>query len=153
MCVGSGAPPVVSVMLELVRLGRSTEDVPSENVVVRVDERIDIIEDEISISEVLSADVLVSSKLLCGADDEAGVLREDGSPADEGLGVEDEGSGLKDDETAPVEELVALLEGGVTLDNETAELLGTEGWLIGDCEDSLVDGSGVALLGSTVVLV
>lgn len=159
MAVGSGAPPVNSET-EKLELGRTLDAVPSELVVVRLEVREDEIDgggavpDDIPISEVLLSSKVVSC---------VGAIIEDGAgddgALDDGWGALDTEEVMEaaDDEAGPTEESAALLEGGATLDEGTAEMLGAgplgaEGWLEGDCEDSLGEDSGVALLGSWVAL-
>lgn len=146
MAVGSGAPPVYSKILELGR-GRTPDAVPSENVVVRLDE-LDgggIVADEDS-----TPDVLLSSDVVSEIEDEDDTDAEDSGVAEEDATDDDEGVA---DETEAAEESAALFEGDSTVDERTAdllgaELLGTEGWLGGSCEDSLGEDPGVSLLVS-----
>lgn len=122
------------------------EAVPSECVVVRLEVRVDemgggatVAEDELTWGVLLSS--RVTSEEVTAAEEEEGVMDE-----------EDDAS-AEDDEAGPAEESAALLDDDMTLDEGTielldAELLDTGGWLEGGCEDSLGEGSEVALLGS-----
>ena len=171
MAVGSGAPPVNSEKLEL---GRTPDAVPSENVVVRLDVRVEesdaggTVAEEVSLSAVLLSIALDSSEVASedGEDEEAGADDSGAGEEEGGVTDADEGADIAE-EAGPAEESAELLEGGATLDDAIGELLGTElldavmldagmldagdgleGWLEGGCGDSLEEGSGIALLSS-----
>jgi hypothetical protein len=145
-------------------------------VVVLVEERIDemsggdAVADEVSVTAVLLSVETLSSEVVSSADEEAGTELENsgasdeetgtttddegtGMTDDEGTGMtDDEGTGTTEDDAGPTEESAALLEGGATLGDGIAEELGAGDWLEDGCEDSLGEGSGVALLDSSITL-
>jgi hypothetical protein len=153
---------------EKLELGRTPEAVPSELVVVLVEERIDemsggdAVADEVSVTAVLLSVETLSSEVVSSADEEAGTELENSGASDEETGTttddegtgmtDDEGTGTTEDDAGPTEESAALLEGGATLGDGIAEELGAGDWLEDGCEDSLGEGSGVALLDSSITL-